>query len=310
MSSPKFILVAFAAVIVKVCQSDVAVANDRIQSRFLGTLNRYYVSSRDLLADGIDYIDLANSDAAVSQLQVLHGVENVAIVIHGRESNAFSDFGIKLRESFINSDDNLVVILVDWPIISSMDYATIVNSVPYVADDIITLIGRLESFGKINRRLVHILGFDVGAHIAGLVSRDSNARVQRITGLSPAGASWVGNPRCLRSTDADYVEVIHTNYGGLGINELIGTVDFFANSGNDQPGCTDNQCSHDRAWELFAAALDMDGHLMGLKCDDFNAVVNKECKSGPALALGTNDLYKEGSGIYRVNTGDEYPYNA
>ncbi|XP_047989777.1 lipase member H-B-like [Leguminivora glycinivorella] len=310
MLNPKIVLVVIAAVTLKVCQCDVAVANERIQHRFLGTLNRYYVSSRDLLANGTDYIDLANSDAAVSQLQILDATKNVAIVIHGRDSNAFSDFGIKLRESFINSDGNLVVILVDWPFISSMDYATIVNSVPYIADDIITLIGRLDNAGKINRRLVHILGFDVGAHVAGLVSRDANTRVQRITGLSPAGDSWVGNPRSLRSTDADYVEVIHTDYGGLGIGSNLGSVDFFANSGDNQPGCTDNQCGHDRAWQLFAAALDMGGHLMGLKCDDYDAVINNGCRSGPALALGTNDLSKEGSGIYRVSTGAEYPYNA
>lgn len=66
--------------------------------------------------------------------------------------------------------------------IANMDYATALNAVPFVADDIISLIVRLQAVEKLNRNLVHIVGFDVGAHIAGIVSRDSRARVQKITG--------------------------------------------------------------------------------------------------------------------------------
>ncbi|XP_063380399.1 lipase member H-B-like [Cydia fagiglandana] len=193
-----------------------------------------------------------------------------------------------------------------------MDYATAMNAVPFVADDIIALIIQLEAANKIDRSLVHIVGFDIGAHIAGLVSRDSRARVQRITGLSPAGENWDSFSRRLRATDANYVEVIHTDYTGsraFGISETIGTVDIFANTGTSQPGCSNNQCNHDRAWQLFGATLDMGGHLVGLRCDSLTDMTRNRCVGAPAVSLGTNDLFKLGTGIYRVNTGRAYPYN-
>ncbi|XP_061706212.1 lipase member I-like isoform X2 [Cydia pomonella] len=268
---------------------------------------------RELIVNGTEYVNLVNTVPAISELEFLDGSQNIAIVIHGRDSSAFSEFGQTLRSSFITSDHELTVILVDWALVASMDYATAINAVPFVADDIIALIVQLEAANKINRSLVHIVGFDIGAHIAGLVSRDSRARVQRITGLSPAGQNWDSFSRRLRATDANYVEVVHTDYSGtraFGISETIGTVDIFANTGTRQPGCANNQCNHDRAWQLFGATLDMGGHLMGLRCDSLADMTRNRCVGAPAVSLGTNDLFKLGTGIYRVNTGRAYPYNS
>lgn len=38
-------------------------------------------------------------------------------------------------------------------------------------------------------------------------------------------------------TDAILVQVIHTNAGYLGMQEAIGTADFYPNGGTSQPGC-------------------------------------------------------------------------
>lgn len=94
-----------------------------------------------------------------------------------------------------------------------------------------------------------------------------------------------------------FVEVVHTDYSGsraLGIGEPIGTVDLFVNGGTSQPGCSNNQCNHDRAWHLFVATLDTGGHLVGLRCETMTDMSRNRCVGTPAVMLGTNALVKVG----------------
>lgn len=53
--------------------------------------------------------------------------------------------------------------------------------------------------------------------------------------------------------------VFHTNSGGYGLTERIGSTDIFVNGGQKQPQCkrrlTDNICSHNRGWDVFSEHL-------------------------------------------------------
>lgn len=58
----------------------------------------------------------------------------------------------------------------------------------------------------------------------------------------------------LSKSDADFVDVIHTNGRktinmGLGLYEPMGHVDFYPNGGKTQPGC------HKKAFKLFGIPL-------------------------------------------------------
>lgn len=66
-------------------------------------------------------------------------------------------------------------------------------------------------------------------------------------GLDPAGPFFSLNDTETRldTTDADFVDIIHTNSGTLVDNELsflppIGHIDFYPNGGQFQPGCNAN----------------------------------------------------------------------
>ena len=61
-----------------------------------------------------------------------------------------------------------------------------------------------------------------------------------ILGLDPAGPVFARRPRKARldSTDARFVDVIHTSFNYLvGIMGRCGHVDFYVNGGGKQPGC-------------------------------------------------------------------------
>jgi triacylglycerol lipase len=97
-------------------------------------------------------------------------------------------------------------------------------------------------FGDINNS-THLVGFSLGAHVSGFVGKELR-NLSRITGgsqelrhqhsssgagLDPAGPLFEGySPKVrLDKTDADYVDVIHSNgdsliIGGLGAWEPIG----------------------------------------------------------------------------------------
>jgi len=82
---------------------------------------------------------------------------------------------------------------------------------------------------------VHLIGFCLGANVAGkagnVVRTEIKRKVGRITGLDPAGPLFgkeIGH--ILNKLDADAVDVIHTNAGRFGIAQSIGDTDFWVNS--------------------------------------------------------------------------------
>ena len=90
---------------------------------------------------------------------------------------------------------------------------------------------------------IHVIGFSLGAHLAGQIGRTVQkkaGKIGRITGLDPA--KYVKKSHQLSRKDAHFVDVIHTNSGDflegcLSIKWPIGHADFYPNGGMHQPGC-------------------------------------------------------------------------
>ena len=231
------------------------------------------------------------------------------ILIHGHGGSAFTSLNPIVKDAILSVEDvNLVV--VDWSIYASLSYSAAVGTVDDIAASVANFINVLidpiapvTTLGQI-----HLVGFNLGAHVAGIAGRSIRG-IARITGLDPSGSQWESNSNRLRRTDANYVEVIHTDGSGIsnnGIGISLGHIDFYANGGSSQPGCFTNTCSHERAYELFAASMSNED-LIGYQCSSNLQLSLNLCK-GLGVRMGTNHLVKFGGGMYRVNTKRNFPF--
>ena len=92
----------------------------------------------------------------------------------------------------------------------------------------------------------HSLGAHLVGHLGRAVQNAGKGKIARITGLDPARPVFdmVDMEYRMQPTDATFVDVIHTNSGGLfdaavSLPEPVGQVDFYPNGGTHQAGCTE-----------------------------------------------------------------------
>lgn len=175
------------------------------------------------------------------------------------------------------------------------------------------------------------------AHIAGLAAKNvRRGRVNSIIGLDPAGPLFsVRDPTGrLDRTDANYVEVMHTNgplllVAGAGIGAPIGDADFWPNGGSSQPGCLTNTCSHGRAvdfygrkvyflifkvrWNLFNKIVlfesIQDNSFYAHQCPDRDDISSRRCTITPGAWMGGDsfNFHKSISGSFYLETNRNYP---
>ena len=88
-----------------------------------------------------------------------------------------------------------------------------------------------------------MIGHSLGAHTAGYTGALVPG-LGRISGLDPAEPYFQGMGSHVRldPSDADLVDVIHTNgkgiiFLGYGMSQPCGDLDFYPNNGKEQPGC-------------------------------------------------------------------------
>lgn len=102
------------------------------------------------------------------------------------------------------------------------------------------LIDALVVFGMSLDNLT-IIGQSLGAHTAGRAGKQlkSPGKIACIIGLDPAsvGFNFSHIPKRLAKTDAEYVQVIHTDGNRLKFDEPMGHCDMYPNRGKNQPGC-------------------------------------------------------------------------
>jgi hypothetical protein len=86
--------------------------------------------------------------------------------------------------------------------------------------------------------------------------------------LDPANPLFYPTGCYLRSTDASWIDVIHTDKGGYGASKSMGTVEYNANSGaRPQPGCK------------FGVPGSLGGNNIVIKYAIINSFLNKFCNT-------------------------------
>lgn len=124
----------------------------------------------------------------------------------------------------------------------TLNYFSARHRVREVGETLAVFIDHLVSLGMNLEHLI-LVGHSLGAHVCGWAGKSvTSGKLPVIIALDPALPMFFLSPRFMRhrlaSTDARYVQVIHTCGGILGIRQPIGHADFYPNYGCHQPGCT------------------------------------------------------------------------
>lgn len=141
------------------------------------------------------------------------------------------------------------IIAVDWGRLATLPcYPTAAVNTRQAGECIASFLMKLtQSNRSFRANKLHIIGFSLGAHVAAFTSNAleklTGEKVDRITGLDPALPFFATSRKHkkLDSSDADFVDVIHTNSGIFGKIETSGHVDFYVNGGSAQHMCNNSE---------------------------------------------------------------------
>merc|ERR1712130_1065512 len=213
-------------------------------------------------------------------------LSHLVILIHGFYSRP-SVWADGLAQLILAKDDTkkqLGVLVIDWEESSRWknvfepwsDYSKAVKNTRCLAEIAADLLQHLSS-----RPSLHCIGHSLGGHVCGFMSNKllekRGRRMERITGLDPAGIDWTTRlvgvmkvepmavlphvDKRLDASDADFVDVIHTDANFAGMMEPSGDVDFYIGrteeslgSSQKDCGCKDN-CDHARSFKLFTESV-------------------------------------------------------
>ncbi|KAF2895141.1 hypothetical protein ILUMI_11034 [Ignelater luminosus] len=255
--------------------------------------------------------------------------KKVIILIHGWISNP-DTFIPEMKDSYLERYDcNLV--MVNWKKLALKLYTTSICYVPKVAEFVANFLCLLNEQFKIALEDVHLVGHSLGGQMSGFIGQHTkricNKAIGRITGMDPAGPFYQGLPRFQRldNSDANFVDVLHTNAGILGYWGKCGHADFYVNCGTFQLGCPDFlftlesvkdlpvslvTCHHSRSVEYMEESVSV-----------LNSFEAKSCPNCPILCAGGllrtaeiimgESIDKElASGGYTLTTNLVSPYGA
>nr|UZS00786.1 triacylglycerol lipase [Neocaridina denticulata sinensis] len=268
-------------------------AREKINTRFL-------IHTRENPGENGDtYI---TADAASIDVSTFDPSKPIKFITHGFIDTGFTNWMLDLVRAFlVHGDYN--VIRVDWGGGSLPMYYSAAANTRVVGLEIAYLVNFFINNYGVDPANVHLLGHSLGSHTSGYAG-ERIAGLGRITGMDPAGPYYTETPSYIRidETDAVFVDNIHTDADhilmlGYGTEQEMGHLDFYPNSGHDQPGCdpvsigieiiTDlpdgirdlAACSHQRATELYTDSLYLPCPYLARECTDYESFEMGRCAS-------------------------------
>ncbi|XP_037938265.1 uncharacterized protein LOC119671615 [Teleopsis dalmanni] len=230
---------------------------------------------------------------------------SVRIIVHGFGSACPHVWIYEMKTALMAVED-CIVICVDWENGATFpNYVRAAANTRLVGKQLAMLIRNLKEHKGLNLTRTHIIGFSLGAHVSGFAGSEL-AGLSRITGLDPAGPLFEAqHPKVrLDSTDAEFVDVIHSNgenliLGGLGSWQPMGHVDFYPNGGRVQTGCSNlfvgavtdfiwsaqaaeeeegrSLCNHRRAYKFFIDSVAPRCMFPAYPCANYDDFLKGKC---------------------------------
>ncbi|XP_025907436.1 lipase member I [Nothoprocta perdicaria] len=223
----------------------------------------------------------------VTASEYLNTSKKIVFVVHGFRPTGSSPVWLGDMKTLLLTSEDINLIIVDWNRgATTLNYNTAVENTRKVAKILKNYIDQMLADGA-SLDYMHIIGVSLGAHVAGFVGKKYNGRLGRITGLDPAGPLFSQEPPegRLYYTDAQFIDVIHTDIDALGFRKPLGTIDFYPNGGMDQPGCPKTvfsgfqyfKCDHQRSVYLFLSSLKNGCNITAYPCDSYFEYKRGKC---------------------------------
>nr|XP_022915963.1 lipase member H-B-like [Onthophagus taurus] len=218
---------------------------------------------------------------------------------------------------------NCNVIQADWSKLSGLTYVNAIQTSISVGNYIGKFIVRLLDSGLTSHNRIHLIGHSLGAHIAGIAGKETfrltGKEIGRISGLDPAKQLFE-IPSCpdsarLQQTDAELVDITHTDCLLFGFKKPLGTVDFYFNGSRFQPGNRPPNLNvlwnkddfqeylfygHRKSCKYFMDSIN-NRDIIGWKCKSLENVRRKIYDMTDETIYGEN-ISESAQGIYFVKT--------
>ncbi|XP_013135871.1 PREDICTED: pancreatic lipase-related protein 2-like [Papilio polytes] len=245
------------------------------------------------------------------------------IYFHAFMEQATDGSALVVREAYMQRGDTNLIIVEAQRLEAGPWYFTAAENTWYIGRYAANFIDYLVSRG-LNLSKTHFVGHSLGAQSAGVAGASlKSGLVARITGLDPALPLFDKLPlkQRLDSSDAEFVDIIHTDSGIFGFPGPIGHADFYPNGGKSpQPGCNLEVvlpqqlllnkffCSHWRSYMFFAESVLRPKSFVASSCPSWQQYSKGECADAPNVHMGYGTDTRA-RGNYFLMTHKNSPYS-
>lgn len=251
--------------------------------------------------------------------------------MHGWNERSYDEGPTTVLGAYLLRKSDLNVGFVNWQPYAFSTLLEIVPRINPIANATVTILKGNSAFDPTK---THLVGYSVGAFIAGKIARtfnDSGKTFARLTALDPTNfystldlIYRLNNVAKVSTSDAKFVDVIHSNAGSLGDSDSKGHVDFWPSGGKRQPNCDVSLigafksiceffvnfisfsacfsypanrtvfnylgCSHMKAWKYYAESINRTSSSPGFvasECDSrASSFSSTSCKTTTAASMG------------------------
>jgi len=282
-----------------------------------------------------DTVDLTQESLENSHFDSRHPT---VILAHGWNSHG-QGFGSDIAEAYLEVGE-YNVFAIEWGDLETWaNYPQAAVRTRAVGEHSANLVKILSDVGVFDK--IHVVGHSLGAHVAGFLAKRAKAMglgtLARVTGLDPAEPFFdiAGPEDRIDKSDADFVDIIHTNSGMLwngclSIKKSIGHVDFYPAGGSHQPGCVEaciipdlmcynitiedlikGGCSHERSVSYFKESirtLNGGNEFLSWHCSSWEDFTEGKCCDEDTAVMGEWIDTRAAHGKYFLEVHQEKPF--